>query len=271
MAPLAALVIWLLAIASVAGFVIGPWQPPEAITALARQIDEQMRLTFWITGAIFLVAQFALGFAVWRFGRKREGPAESIEHVQRWEWLWTSGAAVLFLGLTLMSYSAWAEIRFDSARSEAPAADLIQIEVVGQQFNWNMRYAGADGRFGPVSAGLMDDSLGNPLGVDRDHADGKDDLVTARLVVPAGREVELLLKSKDVLHSFFVPELRLKLDTVPGLVQRLRFTADKVGSYEIACAELCGLGHYRMRAYLDVKEAADYEAWLAEQASYLVY
>ena len=89
------------------------------------------------------------------------------------------------------------------------------------------------------------------------------------MAVPVNREVEVILKSKDVLHSFFVPELRIKLDTVPGLELKLRFTADTKGTYEIACAELCGLGHYRMRSYLEVLEPAAYEAWLVEQASYL--
>jgi cytochrome c oxidase subunit 2 len=89
------------------------------------------------------------------------------------------------------------------------------------------------------------------------------------MAVPVNQEIEVILRSKDVLHNFFVPELRLKLDTVPGLDGKLHFKPEKVGTYEIVCAELCGLGHYKMRSYLDVMELADYEKWLAEQASYL--
>ena len=265
---LAAIVIWLLALGLAAPFVAGPWQPPEAITEIGRRIDDQLWLTFAITGVIFLTAQFALGFALLRFGRTRETPASASDGNDRWEILWTSGAAALFLGLTLMGYSAWAEVRFDGARTERGEPDLT-VEVVAQQFIWSFRYAGADERFGPVVPELIDDSLGNPLGIDRDHADGTDDLVTARLAVPVGQEAELVLKSKDVLHNFFVPELRVKLDTVPGLVNRLRIRPDKVGTYEIACSELCGLGHYRMRAYLEVMTEQDYRAWLTEQESYL--
>jgi cytochrome c oxidase subunit 2 len=264
----AAAAVWIVALAFLLPFVIGPWQPPEAITDLARRLDEQMLLTFAVSGVIFLVSQFALGYAVLRFGRRREEPARYFAHNDRWELLWTSAAAVLFLGLTLMSYSAWAEVRFDQARAEGAEAPLV-IEAVGQQFVWNFRYAGADARFGVVDPKLIDDSIGNPLGVDRDSADGKDDIVAPRLVVPVNRDIELSLRAKDVLHSFFVPELRIKMDTVPGLIGRLPFRADKLGSYEVACSELCGLGHYRMRAYLEVVEESEFEAWLREQASYL--
>lgn len=265
---LIAVVIWALAAALAAPFVFGPWQPPEAITEIGRRIDEQFSLTFLLTGIIFLTSQFLLGFAVLRFGRKRDAAASSTRGNDRWEVLWTSAAGVIFVGLTLLGYSAWAEVRFDGARAAQGDPD-VTVEVVAQQFIWNFRYAGEDGRFGPTDPSLIDDSIGNGVGVDRDHPDGADDLITARLAVPVNQETELVLKAKDVLHNFFVPELRVKLDTVPGLTNRLRIRPETVGSYEIACSELCGLGHYKMRAYLDVMSEADYEAWLEEQAQYL--
>lgn len=268
MGRVAAIILWLLALAFAGPFLWGPWQPPEAITEIGRSIDEQFQLTFAVTGLIFLTAQFALGFAVWRFASKRAEPASATHGNDRWEVLWTSGATVLFLGLTLLGYSAWAEVRFDGVREAAGEPDLT-VEAVGQQFIWSFRYPGADGRFGPTKPELIDDSLGNPLGIDRDTRDGADDLVTARLAVPVGKETEIVLLAKDVLHNFFVPELRVKLDTVPGLANRLRIRPEKVGTYEIACSELCGLGHYRMRAYLEVMNDEDYDAWLVEQASYL--
>ncbi len=268
MALIAALAIWIVALALLLPAIFGPWQPPEAITPLAREIDRHLHVTFLLTATIFVVSQAALGYAVWRFGRKRSGPAQYFEANNRWEMLWTSAGAALFIGLSLMSYSAWAEARIDTERHAPGGADRLVVEVVGQQFVWNMRYPGPDGKFGPTDPKLIDDSIGNSLGVDRDNPDGADDIVVPRLALPVNREVELVLTSKDVLHSFFVPELRLKLDTVPGLVGRLRFTPDKVGEYEIACAELCGLGHYRMRAYMDVMEPARFENWLQEQAAY---
>lgn len=269
MGLLLALLIWVMALALFLPTVFGPWGPPEAITELARRIDGQMFVTSVLTGAIFLVSQFLLGYAVWRFGRRRSESARYVESNDRWEALWTSGAAVIFLGLALMGFSAWAEVNFDQERKAAGSADAVVIEVVAQQFVWNFRYPGEDGRFGPVDVRVIDDAMGNPIGVDRDHPDGADDIVVPRIAVPVGRDVELILKAKDVLHNFFVPELRIKLDTVPGIEGRLRFRADKTGSYEIACSELCGLGHYRMRSFVDVMEPEDYERWLAEQAAYL--
>ena len=264
-----AIVIWVLALASVLLFAVGPWQPPQAITELAREIDVQLNLTFLLTGFIFLAAQLTLGYAVLRFGRAHSGPTGGSAGNQRLETLWTTGGLVLFVGLALLGYSAWAEARFDVARAAEPDKDRLIVEVVGQQFVWNIRYAGADGVFGPTDVKLVDDALGNPLGIDRDHPNGADDIVVPRMAVPLNREVEVILKSKDVLHSFFVPELRIKLDTVPGLELKLRFTADTAGSYEIACSELCGLGHYRMRSFLEVLEPEAFDAWLIEQASYL--
>ena len=269
MAYFVAVAVWLLALALILPAYLGPWGFPEAITPLAREIDNRMTLTFILSGVIFLLSQFALGYAVIRFGRKRKEAANYIEGSNRLELLWTAGGAAIFIGLSLASYSAWAEARFDAERRSAGDADRLIVEVVGQQFVWNIRYTGPDGDFGPTDPKLIDDSMGNPLGVDRSHPMGEDDLIVPRLALPVGREVEIVLKSKDVLHNFFVPELRIKLDSVPGLEGRLRFTPDKTGTYEIACSELCGLGHYRMRAFMEVMEPAAFETWLAEQAQYV--
>jgi cytochrome c oxidase subunit 2 len=177
----------------------------------------------------------------------------------------------MFVGLTLMGYTVWAEARFLEDKNITPTADRIVIEVTGQQFVWNMRYPGADGKFGPLNISLVDDAMGNALGIDRTHPDAKDDVVAPRMAVPVNKDVELILRTKDVLHNFFVPELRIKLDTVPGLIGRLHFKADKVGTYTVACSELCGLGHHEMGSYLDVMEQADFDKWMAEQSASLQY
>ena len=266
---LLAVAIWLICVALTIPFVAKTWWMPDPITDHARQVDGQMALTFVVTGVVFILAHLALGYAVLKFGRDRSEPAEYTTGNDRWELLWTSAATVLFVGLVFMGYTAWAEARFAEAATQPGSPDREVVEVTGQQFVWNIRYPGADGKFGPLDVNLIDDSLGNPLGVDRGNPDGKDDIVVPRMAVPVDKEIEVILRTKDVLHNFFVPELRLKLDTVPGIDGRLRFKPDKVGTYEIACSELCGLGHYKMRSYLDVMEQADYEQWLAEQASFL--
>ena len=248
MAFLVGLLIWFIALALALPFFTDWWPLPDTITEHARQVDAQYNLTLWVTGVIFLLAQVALGYAVFKFGAKRSAPAAHTRGSDRWELLWTIATTVLFVGLTFMGYTVWAEARFTEAASARPSDDRLIVEVVGQQFVWNMRYAGADGKFGPTDIKLIDDSLGNPLGVNRDHADGKDDIIVPRMAVPVNREVELVLKTKDVLHNFFVPEMRIKLDTVPGITGIMRFTADKTGTYEIVL-----LGAVRAGALQDEK------------------
>jgi cytochrome c oxidase subunit 2 len=168
---------------------------------------------------------------------------------------------IVFYLMVLPGQSIWADLYIN-----APAQDSIQIEVTGQQFAWNMRYPGPDGKFGRTLPELIDDSSGNPLGLDFEDPAAEDDLVLPTMALPVERPIELLLRSKDVTHSFFVRELRIKQDTVPGLTIPLRFTPTQTGTFEIVCAELCGLGHHRMRSFLEVMSDADYRAWLEEMA-----
>lgn len=268
MAFLVALVVWVVALGLAIPFFTRWWWMPESITPHARAVDSQFNITLLGTGVIFILAQAALGYAVFRFGGKRKGPADYVRGNDRWELLWTTATTVLFVGLTLMGYSVWAEARFIEPH-DAPGSDRLVVEATGQQFVWNIRYSGRDGKFGPLDIKLINDAMGNPLGVDRQSPDGKDDIMVPRMAVPVNREVEVLLRTKDVLHNFFVPELRIKLDTVPGLIGKLRFKPEKVGTYEIACSELCGLGHYKMRSFLDVMEPADFEKWLEDQNAFL--
>ena len=154
----------------------------------------------------------------------------------------------------------------------APGA--LQVEVQGQQFAYYFRYPGADGQFGRIHLDRVDDATGNFFGLDREHdTTAKDDIVTATLGVPVNREIELILRAKDVGHSFYVRELRLQQDMLPGLAIPVHFTAtDEAlkhngGRYEIVCTQLCGLGHYKMRAFLQVMTQEDFDKWLQEQAS----
>ena len=269
MGLLLAIVVWAITLAMAVPFVTQTWWMPESITALGDQIDEAFNWTLIGTGVIFVLAQAALGYAVWQFSRPTDKPASDSHGNNKLEFLWTTAATIIFVSLTFLGYSVWAETRFIEQKSMEPAADRLVVEVTGQQFVWNMRYAGEDNQFGPTDIALIDDAAGNPVGLDRSAPGGADDIMVPEMQVPVNREVEVVLKSKDVLHNFFVPELRIKLDTVPGLVGKLRFTATKEGKYEIVCSELCGLGHYKMRSFLHVVSEEEYDAWIAEQASYL--
>ena len=259
---LLAAVIWLVCLCLAIPFFTRTWWFPVAISEHARQVDAQFMFTLVVTGVIFIVAQVALGYVVFIYGRRRSGGAAYSHGNNTMEVLWTAATAILFIGLTIMGERVWARVHFMGAPEGA-----IPIEVTGQQFVWNMRYAGPDGKFGALDIRQIDDSAGNPLGVDSKDPAGKDDIVAPTMAVPVNRPVELILRSKDVTHSFFVPELRLKQDTVPGMIIRIHFTAERVGKYEIACAELCGLGHYKMRSFLEVMEPADYEKWLQSRSA----
>jgi cytochrome c oxidase subunit 2 len=153
-----------------------------------------------------------------------------------------------------MGQRVWANLHLNAA-----ADDSAKIEVVAQQFQWNFHYSGADGAFGKTEARYIDDSALNYVGLDPTDAAGKDDAQLTTLVIPVNRPVELTLKSKDVIHSFFVPALRFKQDSVPGMAIKVHFTATKEGKYEIPCAELCGNLHHNMKSNMIVIPSDEFD------------
>ncbi len=264
MALLIALVLTLITLISVALVWAHVWWFPVDISLHGPAIDHQFVLTFIICGIIFVLAQLGLAYFVWRYRDRADGRAATYTHGNnRLEVAWTTAAAIVFMGLNLMGFRIWAAMHYTG-----PEPGALQIEVTGQQFQWYFRYPGPDGKFGPTHVELVDDSAGNYLGLDRARdPEARDDIVTATLAIPANRPVQLILRSKDVTHSFFVRELRVKQDLVPGMVIPIHFTATRVGTYEIACAELCGLGHYRMRSFLQVMTQEDFDKWLQNMAA----
>jgi len=258
-----AVVLVALAVITAYLFIAKTWWFPPAITDVGHEIDAQFIRTLWITGVIFILAQVGLAWVIFRYrGRGRDQRASHFEGNAGMEIAWTIATVVLFVGLGLYGQDAWAKVHYQEA-----SAGALQIEVTAQQFAWNFRYPGPDGKFGRIKPELVSASTGNPVGLDRTDPDGKDDIVSPIIGVPVNREVELVLRSQDVTHSFFVRELRLKQDTVPGMLIHVHFTPNQIGYYEIAFAELCGLGHYRMRSLLRVMSQADYDQWLKETAA----
>lgn len=257
-AILMVIVLVLLVVSTVYIFVANIWPMPPAITAVGHWIDQQYKLTLWITGVVFVLAQLGLALFVWQY--RDRGQAVRFTHGNTvLEVLWTTTTFVLFIGLGVMAVRAWARVHFVSA---APGA--LQVQVMAEQFTWTFRYPGPDGKFAPTAPQYYASSSGNPFGIVPDSPD-KDDVISGVLVVPVDREVELLLQSKDVVHDFFVRELRIKQDVVPGMVIPIHFTPRQVGTYEIVCAQLCGLGHNHMHSYLRVVTEAEFEQWLREQ------
>lgn len=236
------------------------WLPP-AWSAAAHSYDSQFVLTMTIVGIAFVSAQVLLGLFIFQFRDK--GDAGRARYIHGSNFIEVGGVIVTtitFVSLAILGQRLWAQVHL----TESPP-DALHIEITGQQFIWNVRYPGPDGKLGRNNPKFYE-SAGNTVGVDPDDPAGRDDIIVQnQLVVPVNRPVELTMRSKDVIHSFFLPTLRLKQDTMPGLAVPLRFTANQTGTFEIACAELCGSGHYNMKGRLQIVGPAEYEKWLSEQ------
>jgi cytochrome c oxidase subunit 2 len=234
------------------------WWFPEGISEHASAIDAQFMRTLVVVGISFTAAQCALGYAVIRFGRKGDARAVYTHGSNKLEVTWTMITAVVFVVLAILGQRVWANLHLNAA-----ADNSARIEVVAQQFQWNFHYSGADGTFGRTDARYIDDSALNFVGLDPNDPAGKDDAQLTTLVIPVDRPVELTLRSKDVIHSFFVPALRFKQDTLPGMAIKVHFTAKKEGKYEIPCAELCGSLHYNMKSNLVVIPSDEFDGLMA--------
>jgi cytochrome c oxidase subunit 2 len=257
------IVIWLITFVSTYFFVAKTWWLPTGASAAAAGIDHHFATTYLVMGVVFVAAQVALGFFAWQYRDRGSSSAAraSYSHGNNMlESVWTVLTAVLFIGLNLMSSSIWASERF---RPAEPGA--LQVEVTGMQFQWYFRYAGPDGKFGATRPELIDASAGgeSALGLDTTDPASKDDVVSGTMYVPVNREVELILRAQDVIHSFFIPNMRFKQDAVPGLAIHMHFTPITMGYYEVTCAELCGLGHYKMNGMLKVVSPEEFDKWLA--------
>jgi cytochrome c oxidase subunit 2 len=260
--PLALLTLLAAIVAATAYFFSKTWLP--ILSTDDAGVDHQLILNFILLGIVFCATQLALGLFLWKY-RERQAPSKVGVVAQpdiRVELTWLTLAAMLFLGLNI------AGAFFSPART-AMVSDMakpaIPVEVTGVQFRWYFRSPGRDGKFGRTEAKLVDAAEGNPLGIDRSDPAAADDVVGAELVIPANRDVALTLRAQDVIHSLFVPALRLKQDAVPGQAIIIHIRATKTGVYEIACAQLCGMGHYQMNAKLKVVPEAEYVAELKQR------
>jgi cytochrome c oxidase subunit 2 len=254
-------VIWLITLISTYFFVAKTWWLPAGAAAAAPWIDHQFALTYVLMGIVFLAAQLGLGYIAWKYREHAAAkPAQYSHGNTKLELAWTVLTAALFIGLNLMGSSVWASQRFDPAEAGA-----VPVEVTGMQFAWYFRYPGPDGTFGKTSVKLMDPSAGGEAAVGLDTSDpaAKDDVVTSTMYLPVNREVDLSLRAVDVIHSFFIPNLRFKQDAVPGLNIHMHIKPTAIGDYEIACAELCGMGHYKMHGIVKVVSQEDFDKWLA--------
>ena len=219
-------IIWLITLVSTYFFVAKTWWLPVGASAAAAGIDHHFTVSYILMGTVFVAAQLALGFLVWKYRSGGSSTAEYSHGNTKLEVIWTVLTAVLFVGMNLMSSSIWASERFRAAEANA-----VHVEVTGMQFAWYFRYPGPDGKFGVTKPELEDASAGGEaaLGLDAKDPASKDDVVSGVMVVPVNREVEVILRAHDVIHSFFVPAMRFKQDAVPGLAIHMHFTPIQTG------------------------------------------
>ncbi|MBL4836803.1 MAG: cytochrome c oxidase subunit II [Kordiimonadaceae bacterium] len=224
-------------------------------------IDDALIITFAITGFVFVAVTLFMALAIFKF-RHVEGRKAAFEpENKKLEW-WLIGVTTIGIaGMLAPGLIVWADY-------VKPPPNAGVFEAVGQQWSWSFRLPGKDGKLGRAAVRFITDD--NILGVDPRDANGLDDLIIDGddLHLLLNQPVKANLRSLDVLHDFYVPQFRAKMDLVPGMVTYFWFTPTLPGSYEILCAELCGLGHSDMRSLVVVDEPGDYQAWLSEQITF---
>ncbi len=215
------------------------WLMPETVSTFGPALDNLYYVILWITGIVFVITEIALVVVLVKY-RHREGRRAEYSHGStKAEIVWSVTPFVIVMGLVIYSKGLWDEIR-DPAHIPPGA---YQIDVVAKQFEWNATYPGQDGQLGT-----------------------SDDFVARNaLHIPVNQPVQVNLQAEDVIHSFFLPDFRVKHDAVPGMNTPVWFEATRTGEFPLACAELCGLGHYRMMGSVTVHSQADFQAWLDSQ------
>lgn len=266
--------------------------PHESASAHGGRIDSMMDVTLGVTYIVFVITHILLFWYAFRYRQRKGGKAQFISHNNTLEIVWTGIPAVVMTFLVIGGLDAWNDIMGDVGSDD----DYIEIEATGYQFAWQMRFPGEDGLLGRKDFRLIDGG-NNPLGQDWTDLKNADDIHVNNFKLPVGKKVRVRITAKDVLHDFYLPQFRVKMDAVPGLPTYFVFTPTKTtkewrkglseykeyqipdpndpekmlwetANYELACAELCGKGHWSMQRTFEIVEEDEYEAWLAEQQSY---
>jgi cytochrome c oxidase subunit II len=255
-----AVVIVLLVIGTVLFHILSPWWFTPIASNWA-MMDNTVKLTFWVTGFVFVVVNLFMAYAVLRYRHRKGQQALYQPEDKKLEWWLTIVTTIGVAGLLTPGLFVWA--KFVTVPSDAAV-----VEVMGQQWNWSYRYPGKDGVLGATDAKLI--SPENPFGIDPNDPKGQDDILitSPELHLPLDKPVKILLRSRDVTHQFAVPQFRVKMDMVPGMVTYFWFTPTRTGSFNVLCEQLCGLAHFAMRGRVVVDEQPTFAAWLARQPTF---
>ena len=256
------------------------WMPIDA-SAHGWQIDNIIVYLHWLMAALFIGWSLYFIYVLFRF-RARANPKASYEGVHSHASSYVEAGVAIFevvllVGFAIPAWAAW-------VAPVPEGADVFEVRVVAQQFQWNIHYPGPDGVFGRTDINLVDDAIGNNIGLDRNDPAARDDVFSLNvLYLPVDRDVVVYLTSRDVIHSLFLPQMRVKQDAVPGMMVPVQFRALQAtpvenqyptcaatkSCWEIACAQLCGLTHYRMVGFYNVLPQAEFDAWMADQQAQL--
>jgi len=272
-------------------YILG-WGPNTAASEHGPSIDYMFDITLFFTAIVFFACQFLLFWFGWKYRGRKGARAIYWSHDERLEMVWMLIPAVVMTFLVVGGLQAWNKAMADVSETEVIGKDYIEIEATGMQFAWLLRYPGRDNKLGTKHFTKITGT--NPLGQDWTDDKNVDDFHPSEIVLPLGKKVRVRINSRDVLHNFYLPQFRVKMDAVPGMPTYFVFTPtvtsdsmrtrykkyahwnipDKKDEtkkryeafeYELACAELCGRGHYSMRRILKVVTMAEYEDWFDEQ------
>ncbi len=255
-----AIILILIVVASVLFNILAPWQAAPAASNWG-SIDTTLFITLVISGIFFIAITVFMAVAVMRF-RHKEGVRAHYQPESKKLELWliivTSVGIAAMLAPGLVVYNDFVRV----------PKNAYELEVVAQQWQWAFRFAGQDGKMGRSDIKFVDSA--NPLGLDPKDPAGQDDVLikSNEVRLPLDKPVKVLLRAKDVLHDFYVPQIRSKMDMVPGMVSHFWFTPTKTGNYEVLCAEYCGVGHYNMRGHMIVEEQTAFDQWLNSQPTF---
>ena len=250
----------LVIVGSVLFHIFTPWYWTD-IASNWGGMDSTITLTFWVGGGVFVAVCLFMVYCVLRYEHKEDRRAEYKPEDKKLEkiltWATTFGVCAL-LAPGLIIWNQYVNV----------PKNALEVDVMAWQWGWQYRLPGADGKLGTTQVRNIADN--NPFGINPDDPFGKDDVMIESDVINLenNRPVKILLRSVDVLHNWYVPQFRSKMDAVPGTVTFYWFEPNKVGEYEVLCAEYCGVGHYAMRGGVEVQDKADYEVWLSEQETF---
>lgn len=246
-------------VASLAFHIASPWWTTPLASNWQR-MDDTLSITLLITGIFFVAINLFVAYALWQY-RHRDGRRAAYEPDNK------KLERRLLVGTTLGIMALLAPGLFVYAEYIRAPDDALVVEALGKQWEWHFRFPGASGKLGLTNVNHVNAS--NPFGLDPDDPVGRENLlVTGDLHLPLNKPVKMLLRSQDVLHDFYVPQFRARMNIVPGMVTSFWFTPTKAGRYEIMCAQLCGVGHYNMRGYVVVEDEATFLKWLEAQPTF---